>query len=285
MTKKPLLANLAAVLFFATALVYGSVRAAEAPEVRKHTFRADTLVLDRLVGRVQISVTEGPEVQLRLRGSEKAVEAIKARMQGRTLLVEQHAAGTGIPGISVVHIGDGESSLTIGSGVSQISIGSVRPNTAQGDADVTVIQVPREELEILVTLPPGMPVTLKGLVGDAKIGHTRGPIRVNVDAGDVAIGHVADAVIEVAGSGDIEVDGVDGTLDVLCAGSGSVKVAAGQISKLDVQVDGACDVRIDARAEEATLTLNGAGDIHVAEVTNQPWVNNTGAGHITVGNW
>lgn len=77
--------------------------------------------------------------------------------------------------------------------------------------------------------------------------------------------------IEIAGSGDVTVEGSVGSLEVQIAGSGDVDAHDLQAKVADVQVMGSGDVRVYAE-EKLRARVLGSGDIHYsgpAEVTKQ----------------
>ncbi|MBL6853843.1 MAG: DUF2807 domain-containing protein, partial [Alphaproteobacteria bacterium] len=80
------------------------------------------------------------------------------------------------------------------------------------------------KLYIKVTVPKGASVAIDNLVGDANVGDTYGPLRMETTAGDATVGKVTEAKITLAGSGKTSVNEVMGELRIEIDGSGRVTV-------------------------------------------------------------
>ncbi len=176
------------------------------------------------------------------------------------------------------------SGIIIGGRSSRVFVASDSRMGHSGD-NIEVLGLSEELLEVSILVPRGTSIRTRGLVGDAEIAGTEASLRLAVDAADVQLGRIRDAVLDVTGSGNIEVAAVEGNLDVRCPGSGSVQVQGGDINVLNVVLDGACDIWVGARALHANLRLEGAGDIYIKEVVTRPEIHEDGAGSIRVGNW
>ena len=103
-------------------------------------------------------------------------------------------------------------------------------------------------------------------------------LEVKADASDVrATGTFGDTVL-TTGSGDIDVETVDGSAK-LKSGSGSV--ATGQVDQALVVTTGSGDVHVHQSGRTASLTA-GSGDISIGELAGEV-VAKTGSGDIEVG--
>jgi len=70
--------------------------------------------------------------------------------------------------------------------------------------------------------------------------------------------------VSLSGSGDIEIDGLDGEEFIVeISGSGDVR-AEGHVDELDIQVSGSGDVNArDLEAKDAYVSVSGSGDVRV----------------------
>src|SRR5690606_9653131 len=98
--------------------------------------------------------------------------------------------------------------------------------------------------------------------GDWTIANVEGRLRLSLaGSGAARAGGAADAVIRVAGSGDVAAQAISGPLSIDLAGSGDV-AAASVSGPLDVKTAGSGDVRIgQGRASPMTVSIVGSGDV------------------------
>lgn len=87
--------------------------------------------------------------------------------------------------------------------------------------------------------------------------------------------------IQVSGSGDVRVDGIEGDLfGVEVSGSGSVE-ASGEVGRVEAEVSGSGDIRLaELVSRDATAEISGAGGIQV-HATESLVASVSGAGDIT----
>ena len=139
--------------------------------------------------------------------------------------------------------------------------------------------------------------------GDWTVANVKGRLRLNqAGSGDTWIGSVGQAVLRVAGSGDIaarnvagklEVDiagsgdvsarSVSGPLDVRIAGSGDAKVAGGRATEMNVTIAGSGDVVFDGSADSLKARIAGSGDVRVKAVKGPVSRTIVGSGVVTIG--
>lgn len=137
-------------------------------------------------------------------------------------------------------------------------------------------------LSVKLVVPKGADVNVDGLVGDAAIGDTMGPLRFEAAVSSARIGQVGKAKISLAGSGKIDVAGVSGPLDLDIAGSGKVRV--GTAGRVKTDIAGAGDARFGTIGGGLKIGIAGSGAV-VAETVNGPVkVDIAGSGSVKIAN-
>ena len=86
--------------------------------------------------------------------------------------------------------------------------------------------------------------------------------------------------VRVAGSGDIEIDGLDtDALTLSIAGAGDVVVDDLNADRLEIEIAGAGDVELSGKVERQTISVAGAGDVKAEDLmSEEAEVNIAGAG-------
>src|SRR5512135_1238757 len=134
------------------------------------SYSTNTLHVNDVVANVRVTVADGP-MRVDVSGSKPMVDALTVNAEGGSL----HITGNDAVNVNVwdwKHWFD----------FSQIH------NEHDG------------KLFIKVTVPKGTDVRIDDLVGDATIGDTYGPLRLETTAGDATVGRVASAHVELDGS-------------------------------------------------------------------------------------
>lgn len=129
-------------------------------------------------------------------------------------------------------------------------------------------------LSVKLSVPKGADIDVDGLVGDATIGDTMGPLKFEAAAASNAkIGRVSKAKISLAGSGKIDVAEVAGPLDLDIAGSGKIHVGTSESVKADIAgsgrmqfgtIDGGLKVGIAGSGKAEADTVNGPVKVDIA---------------------
>ncbi|MCI3131344.1 GIN domain-containing protein [Phenylobacterium aquaticum] len=119
--------------------------------------------------------------------------------------------------------------------------------------------------------------------GHWTIANVAGKFRLNeAGSGDVNAGSSGEAMIRIAGSGDVHTQAVAGRLDVEVAGSGDVWTASIG-GPLNVRVAGSGDVRVaGGHADEASITIAGSGDVRFDGVAGELKAKIAGSGDVNV---
>lgn len=137
-----------------------------------------------------------------------------------------------------------------------------------------------ENLQVALSVPRGAGLNIDGLIGDAKIGDTMGPLRLEAVASRATIGKVKDAKISLAGSGRVEMTQVDGKLKLEIAGSGKIRV--GSSKGVDADVAGAGDARLGDIDGGLKIDIAGSGDVAANSVNGPVRVSIAGSGSIKI---
>ncbi|WP_304175433.1 GIN domain-containing protein [Phenylobacterium aquaticum] len=139
--------------------------------------------------------------------------------------------------------------------------------------------------------------------GDWTVANVAGKFRLNeAGSGDVNVGSVGEAVIRIAGSGDVHTQAIAGRLEVetagsgdvwaasiggplnvKIAGSGDVRVAGGHADEMAVTIAGSGDVRFDGVVGELKAKIAGSGDVSVKQVTGGVSKAIVGSGSVNIG--
>lgn len=238
---------------------------------RSETYRAEDVELRDIVGRVRISVHEGPRIRVDASGPRSRIERLRITMRGRILFIEDKAAGTLIR--NSVHVE--RNVVTVNEGGSSTQIIGAVPGSPQAT----------ESLRLHLAVPRKTAMSVHGLVGDLHAGDIVGRFRLDLRAGTARLGRMRTVRLSINGGGDITAERIDGRLDVSVAGSGAVIVKGGSISQLSIASEGAATVQVGGTVRRAKVSAVGVADVHVAHVEERPSVETNGAASITFGNW
>lgn len=139
--------------------------------------------------------------------------------------------------------------------------------------------------------------------GDWTIANVEGKLRLNqAGSGDTRVGSSGEAVVRIAGSGDVraqavrgrlDVDGagsgdvwvasVGGALDIKVAGSGNVTVEGGQVGDMSARVAGSGDVDFRGVAQSLKVRIAGSGDVRAKAVKGEVNKVVIGSGDVVIG--
>lgn len=257
-------------------------------ETREESFTAHTLDINNVSADVDIQVTDGDKITIKAEGPASKINDIDF-IEREDIVFVKGKCESNTSGISIV---SGRGSISIGGSHSggiitsggNISIGGC--HISGGNISIGSGSELESDTKITVNVPKETSVIISKVCGQVNIGDTEGSLQANI-AGDNRInaGRVKDAILNVQGSGDINVQEVNGNLIVQIAGSGDVRVKRGKVSMLNVNITGSGDARYNGEAENANLNIVGSGDINVAFVKNRPIKNIVGIGDINIGNW
>jgi hypothetical protein len=120
--------------------------------------------------------------------------------------------------------------------------------------------------------------------GDVKAG-TAGSTRVSIaGSGDVDTQGVSgNAEVSIAGSGDVKIAWVTGNLAAKIAGSGDVVVNGGTAKSVSASIAGSGDVKFNGDAGAVSAKIAGSGDVRLLRVSGPIAKSVVGSGDIYVG--
>ena len=139
-----------------------------------------------------------------------------------------------------------------------------------------------KNLIVKITVPKGADLNVDGLVGDAAIGDTMGPVRFEAAASTARIGRIGSAKLSFAGSGKIDIAEVDGPLDLDIAGSGKVHV--GKSKRVKADIAGAGDAQFGDIDGGLHLDIAGSGDVVANSVNGPVKISIAGSGSVKIAN-
>ncbi len=213
-------------------------------------FAAKTLKVEDVVGTVRVNVADGP-MKVDVSGSRPMVNALTVKIEDGTLLIS-------------------------GSEVASFNVWDWKKWF-----DFSHIHDENDgKLFIKVTVPKGTDVRIEDLVGNATVGDTFGPLRLETTAGDSSVGRVATARISMAGTGKTAVADVAGELRVDIAGSG--RVTAGHAGNVRADIAGAGDTQIGSINGGATVDIAGSGDFTASKVNGPVKISIAGSGNVKI---
>lgn len=139
-----------------------------------------------------------------------------------------------------------------------------------------------QNLIVKISVPKGADIDVDGLVGDAAIGDTFGPVKLEAAATNAKIGHIAKAKLSFAGSGKIDIVEVAGPLDLEIAGSGKVHVA--KTGRVRADIAGAGDASFGTIDGGLHLGIAGSGDVAADSVNGPVKIEIAGSGSVKIAN-
>lgn len=120
--------------------------------------------------------------------------------------------------------------------------------------------------------------------GDTRVGQAGSAELTSTGSGSISAREIFGPLkAENAGSGVIHVGAVDGPLTASVAGSGRVQVDGGHVSDMDVSVAGSGDIDLNGVAGALKARVVGSGNVHVARVTGSITKSVVGSGDVRVG--
>lgn len=214
------------------------------------TVTANSLRVEDVVGNVRVNVAEGP-MKLDVSGAREMVAGVSVRTDGGQLRISGGDADN-------INVWDWKKWFDF-SHVNDEHDG---------------------KLFIKVTVPKGTPVVIDDLVGDATVGDTYGPLKMETTAGNATVGRVRDARITLAGSGKTSITDVQGELRVEIAGSGRVTV--GHAGSVKADIAGSGDTQIGAITGGANIDIAGSGDFSAKSINGPLRVDIAGSGNVKI---
>jgi hypothetical protein len=214
------------------------------------SFNAGALRVDDVVGNVRVNVQNGP-MKVDIAGNKDLVAGLKIRTEGNILRIT----------------GDGNVSFNVWDWKQWFDFSNVHSNNDG-------------KLFIKVTVPKGTDVRIGDLVGNATVGDTYGPVRLETTAGDATVGRVASARVSMAGSGKIAIADVAGPLRLEIAGSG--RITAGHAGSVEADIAGSGDTQIGAITGGVGVSIAGSGDFTASKVNGPVKVSIAGSGNVKI---
>jgi hypothetical protein len=204
------------------------------------TYPASEVRLVRVVGRVEI-VVGGPAVSLSITGNPEELEKLQVSTDGAVLKIES--------------------------------------KKRRRDIDLDDLN-PHDYALIKLEVPQGTKLSIEGMIGEAKIGHVRGDLKVSGTALDAQIGRARTADLSVSGTGKLTIADVEGALAARISGSG--KIAAGSADSADLIISGSGDITAREIRHDLAARISGSGDIKAGSANGAVSATIAGSGSLTV---
>jgi hypothetical protein len=242
------------------------------------TYQASEIVLDRLVGRVEIAVG-GSQVSLSITGRADELQAIQVSSVGAQLKIvstkRHHFIEDPRDYAQFKLTVPQGTNLTIEDMVGEAAVGDIGGDVkiAATSLDATIGAVKSAKLDISGSL-------------DLTLGDVAGKLDVDVSgSADVKAGSVESADLDISGSGELELKTVRRGLTAEINGSGSVKVEAVN-GPVRVDLSGSGEVAIaHGRADPLKVDISGDGEFSFGGEAVNPEVEVSGSGSIQLGSY
>ena len=142
-----------------------------------------------------------------------------------------------------------------------------------------------ETLELKIHVPPGMPIDIREAVaGEYEVGAVGGPLRMRVSgAAELRAETLSSLDLDSDGAADIRVERLDGAGLVGLHGGGALTIAGGTMPRLKLETHGAGEIQVDG-GEIALLDISiaGAGNAEIHADVKDASLEIIGIGRIAV---
>lgn len=214
------------------------------------SYNAASLRVTDVVGSVRVDVQNGP-MKVDVSGTREMVTGLTVKQDGGQLLIS----------------GNEVDSFNVWDWHKWFDFSHIRDNR-------------NGKLFIKVTVPKGSDVRVDDLVGNATIGDTYGPVRLETTAGDSTVGRTSTARISMAGSGKTQVGDVAGELRMEIAGSG--RIVAHNAGSVRADIAGSGDAVVANVASGVNVDIAGSGNFTAQKVNGPVKVDIAGSGNVKV---
>jgi hypothetical protein len=214
------------------------------------SFNTNTLRVDDIVGTVKVNVQDGP-MKVDVSGAREMVSGLTVKQEDNRLVIS----------------GSETASINVWDWHKWFDFSHIHDEH-------------NGKLFITVTVPKGSDVRVEDLVGNAYIGDTYGPLRLETTAGDSTVGRTASASISMAGSGKTQVGDVAGELLLEIAGSG--RIMAHNAGNVRADVAGSGDAFVGAIANGVSIDIAGSGDFTAQTVNGPVKISIAGSGNVKI---
>ena len=224
----------------AVAVLIAAAAAARAQTpIAPTAYEATTLRISDLVGVLQVEVTEGESLVVTLHGRAELLDGIDVRVDENTLVIERSRSLLDWPQREVLRWRD---------------------------------QYPT----VAVQVPAGTALEIDNMVGQAKIGDLKGPLRLEAAWLSAEIGELSEADIELSGRGSLSLGRIVGGLRAELSGSGDL--SAGAVGEAEIRKSGSGDVRLGKIERGLSYEGTGSGDMTADSVRGpvEVWINGGG---------
>ncbi|HEY1711016.1 MAG TPA: DUF2807 domain-containing protein [Rhizomicrobium sp.] len=214
------------------------------------TYDVRTIKIDDLVGTLRIEVRDGGPVTLNVSGAKTRVDDLEVKNSG-----------------SMLRISGNEDDESVWDWKNWFNFSSHNDDG---------------QLNVKLVVPRGADINVDGLVGDATIGDTQGPLKFDAVSTSTTIGRVGQAKLSLAGSGKINYAQVNGDLKLDIAGSG--KITGGNVAGYTkAEIAGSGSAQIGTVNGGIDIDIAGSGDFAAAKVNGPVKVDIAGAGNVQIG--
>ncbi|CAK0750584.1 hypothetical protein CCP4SC76_2140005 [Gammaproteobacteria bacterium] len=236
-------------------------------------FSVDQLLLDGVVGVVEILPGSGAETRVDVLEPSDFKGRLKLETVGATLRIKGLSSRSGHS--------------------SQISTGSI-VNIAEGPGSVSVVNIGGNgvsandpPIRLSIALARGRDVEFQGLVGDVTIGSIDGALRGEASgAYRIRAQGIRGIFLRMTGSGTLEIEKIQGDVQLQAEGSSETVIRQGDIGNLSIVASGASVIRIAPLARTAKVEASGASEVFLRQGAGPPpQLKQSGAAEIRVGSW
>lgn len=214
------------------------------------TYDVQALSVDDVAGTLTVDVKPAGPVSVDVNGIKWKVDRTQVRQNGKTLVV----SGTGRDKVWDWH--------------NWFNFRQRGKNDAK-------------RLYVHVIVPKGMPVRISDLAGNAVVGSTEGPVKLEtVGYTESKVGNVANLDVSVAGAGKIVAGNVAGRLSAETAGSGDIRV--GDVCDVKAEIAGSGSMTVGKARCKLSIEIAGSGNFTVGAVNGPTHVEIAGSGSVNI---
>ena len=218
--------------------------AADTRRIGPKLFEAGALRIVDVIGSVEITVGTAPKIEVLLEGEPRLLDDLSLRREGDALVIARSKDWLDFPERQLYPWRDVYPSVTL-------------------------------------RLPAGTPVTLEGVIGEARIGDIAAPLEMEVSLLDAKVGDVSEATLKLYGRGDIALGKVEGRLSILSTGSSDLTI--GDVGEAEIEKLGSGDIVLGTIARGLRYDSAGSGDTSAAAVNGPVEVLINGSGGLRLG--
>ena len=153
--------------------------------------------------------------------------------------------------------------------------------TSLADGVLTISGQGNDGADVRLTVPASAPLNIAGQAGDVTIiGRSDAAINVQMRQGSLRADRVSGATVNIAESGSVSIERVDGPFKAMIGGSADI--AVDRAETVDLEVMGRAEISIGRVNDGTTIAVPGYADMNIGRVNGPVRVKFGGGGNIAI---